>query len=137
MFAIEQSTKEALSESLLLYYSALKNGELQKLSSIMRRESYLITLEMLGFSRAFKDERFKMLLKKMEDDEESLQRVESILSKDLACANRNEKVEIVSFESKGLDRITLHYSENGHPKKQYYALLDTVWKIDYKAGRMR
>lgn len=135
MLTIDNNTKNVLKDSLMLYYDALSCGDLIKLSTLMTRESYLITLEALGFKRAFRDDEFKKLLKQMDDDESSLQKVESLISNDLADEKRRYVINVVSFESKGTDRITIIYTENGHPKKQYFSFSNEGWKIDYKAGR--
>ncbi len=124
-----------LTSSLFLYYDALKSGDLQKLSDIMTTESYLLTLEALGFKRAFKDRSFKGLLKEIPDDEVSLKKVNNILSADLAEESREYQIEITAFDSKGPERITLYYRENGHPKRLYFSSSSREWKIDYKAGR--
>ena len=105
------------------------------LSTLMTDESYLITLETLGFKRAFKETHFKKLLKMAKEDADALQEVEEVLSSDLKRESRTHAVETVSFESKGPRRITLHYREDGHPKKLYFSSSDGAWKINYKAGR--
>ena len=135
MSTINKSTQERLSKSLYLYYDAMKNGNLKSLSTVMTKESYLITLDSIGFKRALKDKEFKKLLKSIETNQSSLDQVEEILSTDLADKESDSKIEVTKFEPNGSERITLHYSENGHPKKFYFSLKLNEWKIDYKAGR--
>lgn len=135
MLAINQETQRRLSESLYLYYDAVKYGDLKSLSDIMTEESYLMTLESIGFKRAFKDKEFKKLLNNMHNDKYSLDRVEKILSKDLADAPSKHNVEIVEFEPNGSERVTLHYSVDSKSKKFYFSSASGEWKIDYKAGR--
>lgn len=134
---IATQIKDTLSKSLFSYYKALVDGDLKTLSSLMTKESYIIYLEALGFKRAFKDTGFKKLLGKIDDSEPSLNEVETLLSGDLAHEAREYEVEVTSFESKGSDRVSLHYTEDGHPKKMYFSSSSGAWKIDYKAGRQK
>ncbi len=134
---IKSSTKETLTKLLLTYYDALKTGELQMLSALMTKESYIITLDVLGFKRAFKEPDFKKLLKQIGDDDVSLQEVQSILSADLAKQAKEHEITLLAFDFKGDDRITVRYTEDGHPKKVYFSSASGEWKIDYKAGRQK
>ena len=127
--------REVLTNALHTYYGALNRGDLQAQAALMTKESYILNLEAFGFKRAFKDSEFKKLLKTIGDNEASLRTVEIVLSSDLKREARKHKVALVSFESKGPDRVTVHYSEDGHPKKLYFSSADGEWKIDYKAGR--
>lgn len=135
MSTISDQVKTTLEASLYRYYDALKHGDMQTLSALMTRDSYHLTLESLGFKRAFKDPRFKSLLKSIDADAKALKEVESILSADLAAEARDHEIEPIDFESKGTERITLHFKEDGHPKKLYFSSPLGVWTIDYKAGR--
>ena len=135
MSTIDNNVKKILEAALYRYYDALKHGEMQTLSALMTRDSYHLTLETLGFKRAFKDARFKTLLKKIDEDAEALKEVENILSADLAAEAREHEIKPFDFESKGTDRITLHFKEDGHPKKLYFSSPLGRWTIDYKAGR--
>ncbi|QOY55311.1 hypothetical protein HUE87_03475 [Candidatus Sulfurimonas marisnigri] len=137
MLTINDNTKKTLKDSLVLYYDALSCGDLIKLSTLMTRESYLITLEVLGFKHAFRNDEFKKLFKNIDSDENSLQKVESLISNDLAHEKRKHLINVISFESKGTDRVTVHYIEDTHPKKQYFSFSSDGWKIDYKAGRKK
>ncbi len=136
MSNIHITVQTILQESLHAYYKTLKRGDMQALSTLMTKESYLITLETLGFKRAFKEARFKKLLKMAKEDAEALKEVEEILSADLRRESRIHEIEAVSFESKGESRITLHYREDRHSKKLYFSSSAGEWKIDYKAGRL-
>ena len=127
--------REILTNALHAYYETLNRGDLQAQSTLMTKESYILNLEAFGLKRAFKDSEFKKLLKTISDSEASLRTVETILSSDLQIEAREHKVALVSFESKGPDRVTVHYSEDGHPKKLYFSASDGEWKIDYRAGR--
>jgi len=127
--------RESLTRSLHAYYETLNRGDLEAQSTLMTKESYILNLEAFGFKRAFKDPQFKKLLKEIADNEGALKRVEALLSNDLAQEAREHEIAVLSFESKGPDRITLSYSEDGHPKKLYFSSSSGVWKIDYKAGR--
>jgi|LGOV01.1.fsa_nt_gb excinuclease UvrABC ATPase subunit len=138
MSTINENVKETLKTSLFSYYGALERGSLNVLTNIMTTESYLMTLESLGFRRAFKESHFKELLKQMENNASVLKEVEIILSADLVKeAKEHPIIEVISFESKGSDRITLHYEEDTHPKKLYFSSSLGEWKIDYKAGRKK
>jgi hypothetical protein len=135
MLEIDKNIQEALAQSLQLYYTSLENGNLQMICTLMTEESYLITVNTLGFKRAFKDENFKKLLSEIQTNENSLKKVETTLCNDLSNESRKYHIAINSFEVNGPSRVTIHYKENSYPKKIYYATSDTRWKIDYKAGR--
>ncbi len=137
MLMINTPVKKKLTLALLAYYETLKRGDLQAQSTLMTKESYLLTLEAVGFKRAFKDPEFKALLKKISDDEKALHTVETILSNDLAAEAREHDIALLSFDPKGSDRMTVRYTEDGHPKKLYFSSLSGEWKIDYKAGRRK
>ncbi len=137
MSAVNEQCKETLTASLCAYYDALNRGDLKTISALMTRESYQLTLETLGFKRAFKDDGFKTLLKKSAEDATALKEVERRLGDDLAQEARAHRIEVIRFESKGPDRITLHYEEDSRPKKLYFSSSPSGWKIDYKAGRQR
>ena len=132
---ITNNIKKTLSESLYLYYSTLTNGDLAILSTLMTEESYHITLESLGFKRAFKDVEFKKILKNIDSNRDDLSKVEKIVSHDLRVNSTEHNVDVVNFESNGDDRITLHYNEDKHKKKMYFSNSSGTWRIDYKAGR--
>ncbi|MBU1659257.1 hypothetical protein KKG72_09435 [bacterium] len=134
---INKNTKETLHRSLLLFYDALKFGDLKSLSHLMTRESYMITLQSLGFKRAFREADFQTLLKNIENDAQSLKSVETMLCADLLNNSREHQLEITSFEPKGTNRITLGYAQDGYSKKMYFSKFNEEWKIDYKAGRKK
>ena len=135
MQIINTQTKETLTRSLLDYYETLSEGDLTRLASLMTKESYLTLLNAVGFKRSFKDKEFQQTIKKSGEDSASLEIVEAVLSSDLAEQSDQHEIALVSFESKGPNRITLHYSEDGHPKKLYFSSNSGAWKIDYNAGR--
>lgn len=137
MSAVNEQRKETLTASLCAYYDTLNRGDLKTISALMTRESYQLTLETLGFKRAFNDDGFKTLLKKSAEDATALKEVERRLGDDLAQEARAHRIEVIRFESKGPDRITLHYEEDSRPKKLYFSSSPSGWKIDYKAGRQR
>ena len=135
MQIINIQTKETLTKSLFSYYETLRKGDLNTLASLMTKESYLTLLNALGFKRSFKDKEFQQTLKKSAKDTMSLVIVEAILSSDLSEKKEAHEIALVSFEEKGPQRITLHYTEDGHPKKIYFSCSSGAWKIDYNAGR--
>ena len=132
---ITNKIKKTLSESLYLYFSTIKNGDLAILATIMTQESYHITLESLGFKRAFKDVEFKKMLKNIDSSKEDLHKVEEAISHNLRANSIERDIDIVDFESNGTNRITLHYNEDRNPKKMYFSNSSGKWKIDHKAGR--
>lgn len=134
---ISNETKERLKKSLDSYYASINEGDLGKLSSLMTQESYLLTLSTLGFKKAFKDERFKHLLEEIEHEAKSLAEVEKLLSHELKNEARKNTLEILSYESKGLNRVTLHYIQDLHVKKIYFSFEGEKWKINLKAGRKK
>ena len=135
MQTINTHTKEILTKSLLNYYETLSEGNLKKLASLMTKESYLTLLNALGFKRSFKDKTFQQTIKKSSEDSTSLEIVEAVLSSDLAKKEERHEIALVSFEAKGPQRVTIHYSQDGHPKKIYFSSASGAWKIDYNAGR--
>ncbi|WP_345975270.1 hypothetical protein [Sulfurimonas sp. HSL3-7] len=137
MSAVNEHVKETLKASLRTYYNALKKGDLQTISALMTKESYQLTLESLGFKRAFRDDDFKKLLRESAENNTALKEVERFVGADLAQEAREHRTEVIRFESKGSDRITLHYEEDCRPKKLYFSLSSSGWKIDYKAGRKK
>jgi len=134
MSTISDQVKTTLEAALYRYYDALKNGDMRTLSALMSEDSYRLTIESLGFKRAFRDARFKRLLKSIDEDADALQEVENALSADLAAEAREHEIKPVDFESNGRDRIALRFTEDGHPKI-YFSSPFGVWAIDYKAGR--
>ena len=137
MSEISKDITKIVSESLYLYYEALKSGDLELLSSIMTEESYFIILSSFGFKHSFKDEKFREILKKIDKERDSLHEVEKVISSDLKNSPREYELNIKRLESNGSERLILHYEENGHPKKLYYSFAHGMYKIDYKAGRRR
>jgi hypothetical protein len=103
----------------------------------MTKESYLVTVSTLGFKKAFRDESFKYLLEKIETDSNALLEVEEVLSHELKEESRKSDIKVISYEKKGLDRVTLHYTQDTHAKKIYFSNQDGRWKIDLKAGRKK
>lgn len=137
LLEISNDLKETLKESLHAYYTSIKRGDLIKLSSLMTGESYLLTLSTLGFKKAFRDESFKHLLEEMEHEPKSLLEVEKLLSTELKNEARKNIVDVLFYEPKGLDRVTLHYKQDAQTKKIYFSKQDEIWKIDLKAGRKK
>jgi len=135
MQTITTQTKEKLSQSLYSYYDALREGELKSLSSLMTKTSYITLIKALGFKQSFKDSEFKQLLKKSGEDKSSLKVVEAVLSSDLRAKVKQYEITLVSFEEKGSQRITVHYTEDRHAKKVYFSSTSGDWQIDYNAGR--
>ena len=135
MQTINTQTKETLTKSLLSYYETLSKGDLTRLASLMTKESYLTLLNAVGFKRSFKDKEFQQTIKKSGEDSASLVIVEAILSVDLAEKADSHEIALVSFEPKGPQRVTVRYTEDGHPKKVYFSSSSGAWKIDYNAGR--
>jgi len=103
----------------------------------MKKESYIFMLETFGFKRAFKDEHFETLLESMQSNETALREVQKTLSKDLKEEGRKANLGVVSYEKKGEERVTLHYTQDKNPKKMYFSKQGNIWKIDFKAGRKK
>jgi hypothetical protein len=137
LLEISNDLKGTLQESLFSYYDSLTKGDLPKLSPLMTKESYLLTMSTLGFKRAFRDESFKYLLEKIETDSNALLEVEEILSHELKKEARKHIIKVLSYEPKGPDRVTLRYTQDTQSKKIYFSNEDGRWKIDLKAGRQK
>ena len=132
---INIKTKEELTGILFSYYKNIKEGNLEAQALLMTPTSYYISLEALGYQRAFRNKTFKKLLRDISKDDIALKTIESVLSDDMATAAREHTIALVSFDVIGPHRITLHYSEDNHPKKLYFSAQHGKWLIDYKAGR--
>ena len=117
------------------YYSSLYNGDLEGVKHLMTQQSYFMTLESLGLKLAFKDVSFRDALESIEEDDISLQRVESEISKDLLTRNDSPQINIDRVELNGSDRMTVHYKEDGKVKNLYFSKEEDGWKINYYAGR--
>jgi hypothetical protein len=117
------------------YYDAMETGALATVKSLMTKESYLMTLESFGLARSFRDPAFKTLLKQAGDDRKALQQVEKAISVDLKARDDVKKIVIGTTQSNGAGRVSVHFEENGRPKKLYLFEIDGQWLLDYKAGR--
>jgi len=135
MYNINIETKETLTKALLAYYQTLSDGDLTTLAALMTKDSYITLLTALGFKRSFKDPEFRELLKTSSNSDAALSIVEAVLSDDLKQEKQQHRIELLSFEPKGRDRITVNYQEDGHLKKVYFAKHNEQWHIDYNAGR--
>ncbi|MEN8303176.1 MAG: hypothetical protein ABFQ64_03815 [Campylobacterota bacterium] len=131
----EINIKEGLSESLKLYYNSLESGDIGSLKTLMTEESYMITLDSLGFKRAFKDSHFKALLEDIGENKSSLIKIEEVISEELRNQAKKHNIDVVNTEENGAERFTLHYLEDKQPKKMYFSSASGEWKIDYMAGR--
>lgn len=136
MMAHNTAVNNVQSEEIVRsYYLALKNGDLQSVKSLMTEQSYFMALESLGLKRAFKDPVFKQALEGMEEDPDSLKLVEEQLSMELLSRKLSQKIIIKHVESNGLERQTVHYTEDGKIKNLYFSREKDGWKINYYAGR--
>jgi hypothetical protein len=134
----EVSEKELLPESVVYrYYEAMAAGDLQRVKAHMVPSAYRMTLEAYGLQVAFRDPEFKSLLERSEEEPSALSRVERILSEVLRNKKRKPRIVWLETEVTGSDRRTVHYKEDGNPKKLYFSRTDRGWKIDYMAGRRR
>jgi len=118
-----------------LYYKLLYSGDLLGVKALMTETSYFMTLESFGLGLSFKDAHFKVLLKEIQENEDSLKKVEDLLSKDLIAKNSNTKIEILNTEMNGNKRQTVNYKEADKVKKLYFSKEKDGWKINYYAGR--
>lgn len=123
------------SEIVSKYYHALYSGDLSGVKALMTEKSYMMTLESFGLRLSFRDKEFKSLLEKIEDSPESLEKVEALLSEEIISRNKTATIKITKCEANGLDRETVHYTEDGKVKKLYFSKENGAWKIDYYAGR--
>jgi len=126
---------EEPSEIVSKYYHALYSGDLTMVKDLMTEKSYMMTLESFGLRLSFRDAKFKSLLKKIEENQSSLEKVETLLSEELISRNKTPKIEIIKSEPNGDERKTVHYTEDGKIKRLYFSKEDSGWKINYYAGR--
>lgn len=117
------------------FYGSIYSGDLESVRSLMTEQSYFMTLESLGLKLSFKDLSFKEVLESIDEDAESLQRVEQALSKDLLTRDGLPQIDIERIESNGSERVTVHYKEDGKVKNLYFSKEENGWKINYYAGR--
>ena len=127
-------TKEP-SEIVSQYYHALYSGDLTTVKDLMTEKSYMMTLESFGLRLSFRDAKFKSLLKEIEDNQTSLEKVEALLSEELVSRNKAPKIEIIKSEPNGSERETVHYTEDEKVKRLYFSKEESAWKINYYAGR--
>lgn len=127
-------TKEP-SEIVSQYYHALYSGDLTTVKDLMTEKSYMMTLESFGLRLSFRDAKFKSLLKEIEDNQTSLEKVEALLSEELISRNKAPKIEIIKSEPNGSERETVHYTEDEKVKRLYFSKEESAWKINYYAGR--
>ena len=127
-------TKEP-SKIVSRYYYALYSGDLSTVKDLMTEKSYMMTLESFGLRLSFRDAKFKSLLKEIEENRTSLEKVEALLSEELISRNKAPKIEIIKSEPNGNERQTVHYTEDGKVKRLYFSKEDAEWKINYYAGR--
>ena len=117
------------------YYEVLNQGDLENMKRLMTEKSYLMALDSFGLKLAFKDLSFKQLLETIREDEDSLQQVEEVLSKDLLLRDGSFDIKIKSVEENGTHRKIVDYTENGKVKNLYFSKEKEGWKINYYAGR--
>jgi len=117
------------------YYDALYRGDLNAVKACMTEVSYFMTLESFGLRLSFRDDAFKSLLHKVQEDDAALKEVEALLSEDLLSREYTPKIEIQNIEENGDKRLTIYYTENEKPKRLYFSKEDNGWKINYYAGR--
>ena len=117
------------------YYKLLYSGDLTGVKKLMTEDSYIMTLESFGLRLSFEDDHFKALLKKIKESNESLEKVEELLSKDLLGRDHKAKIEILNTEMNGNERQTVNYKEEDKVKKLYFSKERDGWKINYYAGR--
>ena len=131
------SIGEPLAPELIvkLFYHSLYSGDLQTIKSILTPKSYLMTLESFGLRLALKDPLFKSELSHIDESDSSLQRVEEMLSDELASRKRSPQLSIIDTEENGPNRTTVSYAEDGKYKKLYFSHNGHQWLIDYFAGR--
>ena len=118
-----------------LYYKLLYSGDLKGVKVLMTEASYMMTLESYGLRLSLEDSHFRELLKEIDDSEESLKKVEDLLSKDLRSRNQTPQIEILNSEVNGEERQTVNYTQDDKDKKLYFSKENDGWKINYYAGR--
>ena len=118
-----------------LYYKLLYSGDLQGIKALMTETSYFMTLESFGLGLSFEDAHFKALLKEIKENEDSLKKVEDLLSIDLLTRTKKSKIEILNVELNGNKRQTVNYKELDKVKKLHFSKEKEGWKINYYAGR--
>ena len=134
----EIAEHELLPESIVMrYYEAMAAGDLKRVKTLMVPSAYRMTLEAYGLPVAFRQPEFRALLERSEADASALEELEGILSDALRQKERHPRIVWLETEVTGSDRRTVHYKEDGRPKKLYFSRTDRGWKIDYKAGRRR
>lgn len=127
-----QSTPESILES---YYDAVAAGDMAALRQMMVPDSYLMTLEAYGLQLVFREPAFRSILKACETSDAALAEAEARVGEVMRHAASRPTVVRTQTERLGEARATLHYTENGTPKKLYLRRTETGWKIDYLAGR--
>ena len=102
------------------YYHALYSGDLESVKDLMTEESYYMALEPFGFKLSFKDPVFKREWDKIEKSQDALHEVEQKISVELLSRNLSPQIDIKEIEPNGLQRMTVHYDEDGKKKRLYF-----------------
>jgi hypothetical protein len=125
---------ETPEETVKSYYYAMNHADIESLEQIMVKESFDMTIEVWALSVALKDKKFHAVLKQYGEDPKIDQEVKEVVRKKLK-ASPTKTISDLKSTSLGKTRCMIRYKEDGKTKQLFTSLHDTIWKIDYKAGR--
>ena len=122
------------SAAVTSYYDAMNEGDIAALEQIMVPESFDMNMQVYALSIALNDEYFHTILKQYGN---SLKAREIVLKEVTNKLRNRPKRSIADLKVNdiGYERAIVRFKEEGKPKQLYLSLHDSVWKIDYKAGR--
>ncbi len=121
-------------EAVKSYYYAMNHADLEMLKKVMVKDSYDETVQIYALSVALKDPAFHKVLKQYGSSPEVDKKVQLAVEKKLRGLPPKVVSDLVTTPL-GKSRAMIRYKEDGKKKQLYTSVHDSLWKIDYMAGR--
>lgn len=125
---------ETPKDAVKSYYYAMNQADLATLKKVMVKDSYDETVQVWALSIALNDKEFHAVLKQYGTDPKIDEEVEAAVRKKLYAAPA-KTISDLETTPLGKSRAIIRYKENDKKKQLFASLHDTLWKIDYMAGR--
>ncbi len=116
------------------YYNAMNHAEINLLRKVMVKDSFDETVQIYALSVALKDAAFHKVLKRYGSSPEVDKEVQEVVEKKLQALPPKVISDLVTTPL-GKSRAVVRYKEDGNKKQLYTSVHDSLWKIDYMAGR--
>lgn len=116
------------------YYQAMNSADLNLLEKVMVKDSYDETVQVWALSIGLQDKAFLKVLKQYGENAQADTQVKAAVTKKLKNARERKISDLVTVPL-GKSRAMIRYKEDEKKKQLYTSLHDTIWKIDYLAGR--